>query len=74
MPRDSIKVHLIYDILEENDTDHSVVVSKVRKRMSVSKQASNIMQCNAMQEFYVKVLNLKKLNEVEFREEYQVKI
>ena len=27
-----------------------------------------------MQEFYVKVLNLKNLKDVEFREEYQVKI
>jgi hypothetical protein len=46
-----------------------VVVSEVRKRMLVRKQANN-----AVQEFHVNMLNLKKLNEVEFREEYQVKI
>ena len=32
------------------------------------------MQCNAMQEFNVKALNVKKLKEVESSEEYQVKI
>jgi hypothetical protein len=41
------------------------VVAKARERTSVNKEA--------MQEFYVKVLSLKELNEVEFREAYQLK-
>jgi hypothetical protein len=42
------------------------VVEKVRGRLSVSKQAA--------QKFYVERFNLKKLNDLEVKEQYQVKI
>jgi hypothetical protein len=48
------------------DTDHYLVVAKVRERLTVSKRAT--------QKFDMERFNLKKLNEVEGKEEYQVKI
>ena len=47
------------------DTDHSVVVAKVRERMEVSRQSA--------QEFQVERFNLSKLSELEVRKHYQIK-
>jgi hypothetical protein len=47
------------------DTDHYLLVTKVRKRLSVSKQV--------LQKFDMERFNLKKLNDMEVKEEYQVK-
>jgi hypothetical protein len=46
------------------DTDHNLVVAKVRERLALSKQAA---QKTDMDRF-----NLKKLNEEEVKEQYQV--
>jgi hypothetical protein len=46
------------------DTDHYPVVAKVRKRLAVSKQAA--------QKFDVERFNLRKLNELEVRKQYQI--
>jgi hypothetical protein len=48
------------------DTDHYLVVAKLRERISVSKEAR--------QKFDLERFNLKKLNDVEVKEEYQVEI
>ena len=48
------------------DTDHYLVVAKVRERLAVSKQAA--------QKFDVERFNLRKLSESEVRKEYQVKV
>jgi hypothetical protein len=48
------------------DTDHYLVVAKVRERLAVSKQATHRVH---MERF-----NLKKLNEVEGKEQYCVEI
>jgi endonuclease/exonuclease/phosphatase family metal-dependent hydrolase len=48
------------------DTDHYLVVAKVRERLAVSKQAA--------QKFDVERFNLKKLSELEVRKKYQIKI
>jgi hypothetical protein len=48
------------------DTDHYLVVAKVRKRLAVNKQRS--------QRFHVERFNLKKLNEVESKEQYDVEV
>jgi hypothetical protein len=48
------------------DTDHYLVVAKVRERLAVSKQAA--------QKFDAERFNLKKLSELEFRKQYQLKI
>jgi hypothetical protein len=48
------------------DTDQHLVVAKVRERMAVSKQT--------MHRFHMERGNLKKLNAVEGKEEYQVEI
>jgi len=48
------------------DTDHYLVVAKVRERLAVSKQAA--------QKFEVERLKLRKLNEVEVRKQYQIKV
>jgi hypothetical protein len=48
------------------DTDHYLVVAKVRKRLAVSKHSTNRVH---MERF-----SLKKLNEVEVKEEYRVEI
>jgi hypothetical protein len=48
------------------DTDHKLVVAKVRERLAVSKQT--------MQKFYMERFNYKKSNEVEGKEQYWVEI
>jgi hypothetical protein len=48
------------------DTDHYLVVAKVRERLAVTKQAT--------QNFDAKRFNLKKLIELEVRKQYQIKI
>jgi hypothetical protein len=48
------------------DTDHYLVVAKVRERLAVSKQAAQ--KCD------VEIFNLKKLSELEGRKQYQLKI
>jgi hypothetical protein len=48
------------------DTDHYLVVAKFRERLAVSKQT--------MQKFDIETLNLKKLDEVEGKKQYQVEI
>jgi hypothetical protein len=50
----------------DRDTDHYLVVAKVRERLAVSKQAA--------QKFDAERFNLKKLSELEVRKEYQLKI
>ena len=48
------------------DTDHYLVIAKVRERLSVGKQAA--------QKFDRQSFNLRKLNEPEVREQYQIEI
>jgi hypothetical protein len=48
------------------DTDHYLVVAKVTERLAVNKQKSHI--------FHMERLNLKKLNEVESKEQYRVEV
>ena len=48
------------------DTDHYLVIAKVRERLAVGKQAS---QRSDRQRF-----NLRKLNELEVRKQYQIEI
>ncbi len=48
------------------DTDHYLVVTKVRERLAVSKQAA--------QKFDGKRFNLRKLNKLEVRKQYQIEI
>jgi hypothetical protein len=48
------------------DTDHCLVVVKVRERLAVNKQRS--------QRFNMERFNLKKLNEVEGKEQYRAEI
>jgi endonuclease/exonuclease/phosphatase family metal-dependent hydrolase len=48
------------------DTDHYVVVPKVRERLTVSKQT--------MHRVHMEMFNLKGLNEVEVKEQYRVEI
>jgi hypothetical protein len=48
------------------DTDHYLVVAKVRERLAVSKQAT--------QKFEGERFNLRKLNELEVRKRYQIEI
>jgi hypothetical protein len=48
------------------DTDHYLVVEKVRKRLSVSKQAEKM--------FHMERYNLKNVNDMEVKLQYQVKI
>jgi len=48
------------------DTDHYLVIAKVRERLAVCKQAA--------QSFYRQRFNLRKLNEPEVREQDQIKI
>jgi hypothetical protein len=48
------------------DTDHYLVVAKVRERLTVSKEEA--------QKFDVEKFNLRKLNELEARKKYQIKI
>ena len=46
------------------DTDHYLVIAKVRERLAVGKEAS--------QSFDRQRLNLRKLNELEVRKQYQI--
>ena len=48
------------------DTDHCLVIAKVRERLAVGKQAT--------QRFDRQRLNLRKLNEPDVREQYQIEI
>jgi hypothetical protein len=48
------------------DTDHYLVVAKIRERLAVSKRPVNKMDMDRF--------NLKKLNEGEVKEQYQVTI
>jgi len=48
------------------DTDHHLVDAQVREILAVIKQAA--------QKFDVECFNLRKLNELEFRKEYQIEI
>jgi hypothetical protein len=48
------------------DTDHYVLVAKVRKRLALSKRAA--------QKFDVKSFNIRKLNELEIRKQYRFKV
>jgi hypothetical protein len=47
------------------DTDHNLVIAKVRERLVVSKQEA--------QKFDVEIFNLRKLNELYVREQYHIK-
>jgi len=51
---------------EVTDTNHYLVIAKVRERLAVGKQAA--------QRFDRQRFNLRKLNEPEVRERYQIKI
>ena len=48
------------------DTDHSLVITKVKERLTVCKQAA--------QRFDRQRFNLRKVNEVEVRIQYQIEI
>jgi hypothetical protein len=48
------------------DTDHYLVVAKVRERLAVIKQVAR--------NFYAQRFNLKNLSELEVRKQYQIKI
>jgi hypothetical protein len=48
------------------DTDHYLVVAKVRERLAVSKQAER--------KFDGQRFKLRNLNELEFRKQYQIEI
>jgi hypothetical protein len=48
------------------DTDHYLLVAKVRERLAVSKQTTHI--------FHTERFNLKELNDVEGKEQYWVEI
>jgi hypothetical protein len=48
------------------DSDHYLVAAKLRKRLAVNKQRSN--------RFHMERFNLKKLNEVEGKEQSRVEI
>jgi len=48
------------------DTDHCLVIAKVRERLAVSKQTA--------QTFGGERFNLRKLNELEVRKKYQIEI
>jgi hypothetical protein len=53
--------------LEElTDTDHYLVVAKLRKRISISRRAR--------QKFDLERFDLRKINDVEVKEKYQVEI
>jgi hypothetical protein len=48
------------------DTDHCLVVAKIRERIAVNKQGSH--------KLHMERFNLKQLNEVEGKEKYRVKV
>jgi hypothetical protein len=47
------------------DTDHYLVVANVRDRLAISKQAA--------QKLDVEIFNLRKINQLEVRKQYQIK-
>jgi hypothetical protein len=51
---------------EQTDTDHYLVVAKVKERLAVSKQTTH--------RFHTETFNLKKLKEVESKKQYHVEI
>ena len=51
---------------DDCDTDHSLVVAKVRERLAISKQDA--------QKFDGKRFHLRKLNEMEVKKKYQIEI
>jgi hypothetical protein len=56
----------LFQLRGDSDSDHYLVVAKIRHRLSVSKQAA--------QRFDSEKFNFEKLNGVEVKEQYQVKI
>jgi hypothetical protein len=48
------------------DTDHCLVVAKIREELAVNKQGSHT--------FHMERFNLKKLNDVEGKEKYRVEV
>jgi ribosomal protein S25 len=52
--------------ISDCDTNHYLVVANVRERLAVSKQAAQKIQ--------MEIFNLKKLNERDVKEQYQVTI
>jgi len=52
--------------VDDCHTDHCLVVAKVRESLAVSKQA--------VQTIYMERFNLGKLNELEVKKQYQIKI
>jgi hypothetical protein len=48
------------------DTDHYLVVAKVRERLAVNKQRSH--------RFHLERFNLKELNDVEGKEQFRVEV
>ena len=61
-------VHSKYDLFKGDncETDHYLVVPKVWEGVAVSKKGT--------QKFDLKKFNLRKLNELEVRKEYQIKV
>jgi len=51
---------------EMTDSDHHLVIAKVKKRLSVSKEDA--------QKFHVDRLNCKKLSKMKNRKKYEIKI
>jgi hypothetical protein len=51
---------------DDCDTDHYLVVAKVRERLAVNKQAAQKIEGERF--------NIRKLNELEVRKQYQIEI
>jgi len=56
----------MYEVSGDCDTDHYLLVAKVRERLAVSKEVT--------QNFAGERFNLRKLNELEFRKEFHIEI
>jgi len=54
------------EVGDDCDTDHYLVISRIRERLAVGKQAA--------QRFDRQRFNLRKLNEPQVREQYQIEI